>query len=148
MRTAETAVKKAVAKKAVKKTVAPTMTDQEFSDKYVGDLVEEIKTLRSPKIATDAIVSGLNDRIAALEAENIELKTKLVEAELAAVKTPTSGKPRKSRDVTDDDVLKIVKGKKGGSTVKALANLLGLTYGQVYSVYNGYTFTDISKIKA
>lgn len=62
-------------------------------------------------------------------------------------KKPNPLKVPKKRDITEADVKVIVEGKNKGLKVKdIMKNLPELNYGQIYSVYFGYTFTSISKI--
>jgi DNA-directed RNA polymerase specialized sigma24 family protein len=75
-----------------------------------------------------------------------ELETRIVELEqkLANVKVRDRG-PASTRTMTEDDAKKIMLGELKEKSHKECANILGLSYGQVYSARNGFTFKNVYK---
>lgn len=79
-----------------------------------------------------AYISELEGRIAELEAK------------LANVKVRDRG-PASTRQMTEDDARKIMLGELKDTSHKECANILGLSYGQIYSARNGFTFKGVYK---
>lgn len=53
--------------------------------------------------------------------------------------------PDSTREMTEDDARIVVLGEHAGKSHKAAAELLGLSYGQVYSARKGFTFKGVYK---
>ena len=53
--------------------------------------------------------------------------------------------PASERQMTEDDARSIIMGEHVGLSHKAAAEALGLSYGQVYSARNGFTFKKVNK---
>ena len=51
-----------------------------------------------------------------------------------------------TREMTDEDAREVLNGKHKGTSHKAAAEALGLSYGQVYSCRGEYTFKHIHKV--
>lgn len=81
----------------------------------------------------NAAIDALNQKVALMSAKIEELEAKL-NAPKAEVK-----------EMSDDDAMKILNGEFRDLKHKEAAEKLGLTYGQVYSARNGYTFKHIVK---
>jgi hypothetical protein len=48
--------------------------------------------------------------------------------------------PKSTRDMTEEDARRVIHGDLRTMSIRKAAELLGLSYGQVYSAKNGYTF--------
>lgn len=117
------------------------LENEKMEKEIVAEGLKEIdEVFETAEVTEEIIPETAEDKILRLEKRIMELE------EIVAAKTAKVTKPRKSRDVTEADVIKIVEGKKKGLSVKELMTVIDLTYGQIYSVYFGYTFTSISKI--
>ena len=79
-------------------------------------------------------------------AKIVELETRIeeLESKLANVKVRDRG-PASTRQMTEDDAKKIMLGELKSASHKEAAEKLGLSYGQVYSARNGFTFKNIYK---
>jgi hypothetical protein len=51
--------------------------------------------------------------------------------------------PASSREMTEDDARRVIRGDLAETSHKEAAKILGLSYGQVYSCRGGYTFKRI-----
>lgn len=106
---------------------------------------------------TEAVVEQLDQVTAALCALDLEAKltikdlaTKINEI-LAVVNELKTSKPQASRDrgpksereMTEDDARKILLGELKDKKHMEAAKELGLSYAQVYSARNGYTFKTV-----
>ena len=76
----------------------------------------------------------MTTKINELEARIVEL-----EAKLANVKIRDRG-PNSTRTMTAEDAANILMGELKDASHKEAATKLGLSYGQVYSARNGFTF--------
>lgn len=56
---------------------------------------------------------------------------------------PTGRGPKSTRTMTEDDAKKVMTGELKNKSIKDAAAELGLSYGQIYSARNGYTFKGI-----
>jgi hypothetical protein len=75
--------------------------------------------------------------------ERIETRFQALESKLAIkVKEGTGRGPLSTRAMSVDDAIKIMTGDLKGASIKSAAQTLGLSYGQVYSARNGYTFKE------
>jgi hypothetical protein len=74
-------------------------------------------------------------------AKKVDELTKIVE-EMKAKKGPVS-----AREMTIEDAERIINGDLAEASHKKCAEILGLSYGQVYSARGGYTFKSVVKIK-
>ena len=74
-----------------------------------------------------------------LEARIIALETKL-----ESVKIRDRG-PDSTRQMTELDATNILMGDLKDTSHKESANILGLSYGQIYSARNGFTFKKVYK---
>lgn len=85
-------------------------------------------------------------------------KTKMTVAQLAEIVSELSAKieilearptrdrgPASERQMTEDDARSILIGEHSSLAHKAAGELLGLSYGQVYSARNGFTFKKVYK---
>jgi hypothetical protein len=91
-----------------------------------------------------------------LESEVDELRKMLGEVglELAVLRTEfeelrkaVNFKPRSQRAMTEEDARRVVLGDLAPMPSKQAAVLTGLSYGQVYSARNGYTFKEVYEQK-
>jgi hypothetical protein len=75
-----------------------------------------------------------------------ELENRIVEleAKLANVKVRDRG-PASTRSMSEEDARRIMLGDCKDMSHKECANELGLSYGQVYSARNGFTFKHVYK---
>ena len=65
----------------------------------------------------------------------------VIEDKLAVkVKEGNGRGPMSTRGMTEADAIRIMTGDLKGKTIKECAKELGLSYGQIYSARNGYTF--------
>jgi F420-dependent methylenetetrahydromethanopterin dehydrogenase len=71
-----------------------------------------------------------------------------VNALIEAQKSPIARDrgPKSTRDMTEDDAKRIMIGDLKGKSHKECCEALGLSYGQIYSARNGYTFKVIYKL--
>lgn len=72
----------------------------------------------------------------------LEQRIAMLEEKVATLKVRDRG-PKSERSMTDDDAQKVKFGNLKGLTHKKAAAELGLSYGQIYSARNGYTFNHI-----
>jgi ElaB/YqjD/DUF883 family membrane-anchored ribosome-binding protein len=78
-------------------------------------------------------------RIEQLEADVKELKS-MIE------KLTNRRGPKSSREMTRDDAERIINGDLKETSHKKAAEILNLSYGQIYSARGGYTFKDVKKV--
>ena len=96
-------------------------------------------SLASLALAFQAMVEAnllMEQRIESLEKEVKELKV-------------SGGKnrgPKSTRDMTEDDARRVVFGDLKKASIKKAAEVLGLSYGQVYSARGGYTFKGLTEV--
>lgn len=82
--------------------------------------------------------------------ENAKLKdviaklNELIEAQKSPIARDRG--PKSTRDMTEDDANRIMIGDLKGKSHKECCEVLGLSYGQVYSARNGYTFKTVYKL--
>lgn len=81
---------------------------------------------------------------AAVKIEELEARIATLESKLENVKVRDRG-PASTRTMTEDDAKKIMLGELKDASHKEAAEKLGLSYGQVYSARNGFTFKNIYK---
>lgn len=79
------------------------------------------------------VFDQMNDRLNALESEVKSLK------EANAKKSEA----RSTREMTDDDALRVLNGDLKEKSHKECAELLGLSYGQIYSCRLEFTFKQV-----
>ena len=72
--------------------------------------------------------------------KSLEARIEILEARPTRDRGPAS-----ERQMTDDDARLILLGDHAGLSHKAAAEALGLSYGQVYSARNGFTFKTVYK---
>ncbi len=72
----------------------------------------------------------------------LEHRLALLEQKVDSLKVRNRG-PKSERSMTDDDAQKVKFGDLKGLPHKKAAVKLGLSYGQIYSARNGYTFNHI-----
>lgn len=89
-----------------------------------GELEQEVESLRE-------MVKEVGMGLAVLRTEFDDLKKSV------------SFKPRSQRAMTEEDARKVVLGDMASKPSKQAAVLMGLSYGQVYSARNGYTFKEV-----
>ena len=89
-------------------------------------------------MSTTEMVKDLQGQILTLEDRVASLEAKI--AELSKPKSPAT-----SREMTDDDARRILKGDLATAKHKDAADTLGLSYGQVYSCRLEFTFKHIHK---
>ena len=71
--------------------------------------------------------------------KDLEARIEIIEAKLANVKIRDRG-PDSTRTMTAEDAANILTGELKDKSHKEAANILGLSYGQIYSARNGFTF--------
>lgn len=76
--------------------------------------------------------------------ETLEARVNELEEKLKNVKVRDRG-PSSTRTMTEDDARRIMLGDLSDTSHKEAAAELGLSYGQVYSARNGFTFKTIYK---
>lgn len=89
---------------------------------------------------------------------NMTTKAKMTIAKLEVIVSELSAKievlesrptrdrgPASERQMTDDDARSILIGENASLSHKAAAESLGLSYGQIYSARNGFTFKKVYK---
>lgn len=72
----------------------------------------------------------------------LEQRLALLEQKVEGLKVRNRG-PKSERPMTEDDAQKVKFGDLKGLTHKKAAAKLGLSYGQIYSARNGYTFNHV-----
>ena len=71
------------------------------------------------------------------------IDARLTEIEKLLAERSSNGRgPKSTRSMTKEDAIKIMTGAMKDETIKKCATDLGLSYGQVYSARNGYTFKE------
>ena len=123
---------KKVAEKVAEKVVAEVNT---VAKAEVKGQVEEIKEILTASIASPTTIEELwaviSPRLQAIE-EKLTVK----------IKEGNGRGPISTRAMTVDDAIKIMTGDLKDKSIKDCAKELGLSYGQVYSARNGYTFKE------
>lgn len=94
--------------------------------KQVNNMVVDIETLRVEVEALKTLTTALEVKIGNLEMVVGEVK---------------ASKPKKM--MTEDDAKRVILGDLCVKSIKEAAIELGLTYGQIYSARNGYTFKSV-----
>lgn len=89
----------------------------------------------------------MEKRIVELSAkcEDLENKIKALEEKSVEVRNVRDRGPSSTREMTEEDAEKIMIGDLKMESHRKCAELLGLSYGQVYSARGGYTFKGIYK---
>jgi hypothetical protein len=75
--------------------------------------------------------------------DGLELEVASLRTEFDDLKKSVSFKPRSQRAMTEEDARRVVLGDMASKPSKQAAVLMGLSYGQVYSARNGYTFKEV-----
>ena len=75
-----------------------------------------------------------------LETKVLELEARITELETKKASGTRDRGPVSTRTMTADDATRIMTGDLKDTKIKPAAIELGLSYGQVYSARNGYTF--------
>jgi len=105
------------------------------ADSKVKGQVEDIKEILTASIASPTTIEELwaviSPRLQAIE-EKLTVK----------IKEGNGRGPISTRAMTVDDAIKIMTGDFKDKTIKDCAKELGLSYGQIYSARNGYTFKE------
>ncbi len=112
-----------------------------------------MKTKKSEKaVAEKAVVenAAVKEQVEVKEPTNIkelwamvDLRLKAIEEKLTVkIKEGNGRGPLSTRSMTVDDAIKIMTGDFKDKSIKECAKELGLSYGQVYSARNGYTFKE------
>jgi hypothetical protein len=101
--------------------------------KVKKQVAEEVKKIIEIKTPTniEELWKAINLRLTAIE-EKLTVK----------IKEGNGRGPISTRAMTVDDAIKIMTGDFKDKTIKDCAKELGLSYGQVYSARNGYTFKE------
>ena len=101
--------------------------------KVKEQVAEEVKKIIEIKTPTniEELWDAINLRLTAIE-EKLTVK----------IKEGNGRGPISTRAMTVDDAIKIMTGDFKDKTIKDCAKELGLSYGQVYSARNGYTFKE------
>jgi hypothetical protein len=84
------------------------------------------------------IVEELSAKVLTLESTVESLEEKI-----SKVKVRDRG-PKSTRDMSEDDAVRVISGDLKDMSHKVAANELGLSYGQVYSARGGYTFRHLT----
>jgi hypothetical protein len=78
-----------------------------------------------------------------LSLESLQARIQVLEDKIAAMAAIGRGRgPISTRGMNKDDAIKIMTGDMKDRSIKDCAKDLGLSYGQVYSARNGYTFKE------
>ncbi len=90
----------------------------------------------------------MKDQLQALEARIQALETKIeaLETKLANVKVRDRG-PTSTREMSREDARRVIFGDLASNSHKECAEILGLSYAQIYSARGEYTFKDIHREK-
>lgn len=83
---------------------------------------------------------------AAAKISELETRIQELEQKLANVKVRDRG-PASTRTMTEEDAQRILIGDLKELSHKEAATELGLSYGQVYSARNGFTFKEVYKAR-
>ena len=75
--------------------------------------------------------------------KEVGMELAVLRAEFDDFKRAVSFKPRSQRAMTEEDAKRVVLGDLAPKPSKQAAVLMGLSYGQVYSARNGYTFKEV-----
>ena len=84
------------------------------------------------------IVEELSAKVLTLESTVESLEEKI-----SKVKVRDRG-PKSTRDMSEDDAVRVISGDLKDMSHKVAANELGLSYGQDYSARGGYTFRHLT----
>lgn len=76
--------------------------------------------------------------------EALTTRVETLEEKLKNVKVRDRG-PSSTRTMTEEDAANILMGELANTSHKECANILGLSYGQIYSARNGFTFKKVYK---
>ena len=79
----------------------------------------------------------LVERIEVLEAKIVELESR----------APRDRGPKSERAMTEEDARRVILGDLSNKSHKECAEILNLSYGQIYSARGGYTFKKITDEK-
>jgi len=77
-------------------------------------------------------------------ADLVEAYNQLVD-HINSLPAPRDRGPKSERKMTDEDARRVILGDLKDKGTKQAAEELGLSYGQIYSARNGYTFKQILK---
>lgn len=97
---------------------------------------------KKPNLADDVanLVAAVNELTALVQSQQQEIE------KLKTNAPANGGRNREAqREMTDDDARRIMTGDLKDKKHNEAANMLGLSYGQVYSCRLGYTFKHIHK---
>jgi len=78
---------------------------------------------------------------------DLGLEVAVLRTEFEDFKKQAGFKPKSTRPMTEDDARQVVLGDLRTKGIKEAAILVGLSYGQVYSARNGYTFKEVYEEK-
>lgn len=105
----------------------------------VKDLKDQVKKeFKAPKTVADLWIA-IDARFKALEDKIDQIDGKFKEK----IKEGNGRGPLSTRDMSEDDARRIMLGDLALKSNKECAQELGLSYGQIYSARNGYTFKGI-----
>ena len=76
---------------------------------------------------------------------DLQNRVKTLEETISTFKPRDRG-PDSTREMTDEDARRVKFGDLKSATHKSAAKTLGLSYGQVYSCREGYTFKHVKEI--
>jgi hypothetical protein len=97
---------------------------------YMPNVAELVQELSTPK-TIEELWLRVDERLSAIEAKLI-----------VKIKEGNGRGPLSTRSMTVDDAKRIMTGDLKDANIKTAAQTLGLSYGQVYSARNGYTFKE------
>lgn len=104
----------------------------------VRQVTEEFEAIRD---RLEANCADLRSTIESMQADMEKMAKELEEAK--NVLYNGDRRPKSERAMTEDDARRVVLGDLAKESVKNAALKIGLSYGQVYSARNGYTFKEI-----
>lgn len=103
--------------------------------KVIKDITNEVSAAVTPADVPPSTIAELwmriDERLKAIE-EKLTIK----------IKEGNGRGPISTRAMTVDDAKRIMTGDLKDESIKSAAQTLGLSYGQVYSARNGYTFKE------
>jgi hypothetical protein len=75
--------------------------------------------------------------------ETLSTRVEALEAQIAALSAPRDRGPKSAGEMTEEHAFRVKFGDLKDTRHKAAAELLGLSYGQIFSCRGGYTFKQV-----
>ena len=107
-------------------------------DDYRTQILEEISQWKDLCDTLNTEIYGLKSSV-----HDIGMELSVLMTQFDEFKRTASFKPKGVRPMTLEDARRVVLGDMSKMPPKEVAILMGLSYGQVYSARNGYTFKEV-----